>query len=172
MFNFLCIFSLFFHECPLFSQQQSCCVVSNTQRASIQITVFKLISVSRLKRVHLRQHPCLTTSKPLPHKKTSPVSALLFLHLHGHHNGQETRKQQTVGQLSRSRQAAPELPSRVSKSHPASRDIHSVRPPNSPHVDKSSPFPTFATLTLVRIPGFGGRQLIRLVHGELFSTLL
>ena len=44
------------HECPLFSQQQSCCIVSNTQRTSIQITFLKLISVSRLEHVHLRQH--------------------------------------------------------------------------------------------------------------------
>ena len=140
-FKFLCIFSLFLMNVHSFLNSSLVVLSRTPNEQASRSQFFKLISESRLKHVHLRQHPCLTTSKTLPHKKTSPVSALLFLHLHGHHNGQETRKQQTVGQLSRSRQAAPELASRVSKSHPASRDIHSVRPPNSSNVDKSSPFP-------------------------------
>ena len=53
------------------------------------------------------------------------------LHRHGHHRAQETRNQQTVEQLSLSRSAALDLPSHVSKSHPVSRAVCSVRPPSS-----------------------------------------
>ena len=141
------------YESPLFSHQHSCRFVSHAQFIGILIRIQQLISKTRLKHLHFRQLPRLTASRPLPHEETSncvtsfsgartnlrPLYNFWFvfsltslsLHRHGHHNAQETRNQQTVGQLSLSRPAALERPSRVSKSHPVSLEIRTVLPPSN-----------------------------------------
>ena len=121
------------HERPPFSHQHSCRLVSYAHSTSIQIRIQQLISTTRLKHLHFRQLPRLTGHF---HTKRPPVSSncvanfsaartilgplykfwfVLSLtsksfHRHRHHSAQETRNQQTVGQLSVSRPAAPELP--------------------------------------------------------------
>ena len=95
----------------------------------------------------------------------------LSLHRHGHHGAQETQNLQTVVQLSVSRPTALELPSRVTKSHPMSREIRSGHPPCSSHVDRSSLCPPFRVSARSDLcVQLHCRQLINLVHEELFST--
>ena len=72
----------------------------------------------------------------------------LSLHRHGHHSAQETRNQQLAGQLSVSRPAALELPSRVSKSHPVSREFRSVCLPSSAHTLALSHVPDLSQIFL------------------------
>ena len=64
------------HDCPLSSQQHSCFLIANTQLTCIQPGVSQLVSTSRLKHLHFKQLPRLTSSRPLPHKETSCVQQL------------------------------------------------------------------------------------------------
>ena len=64
------------HECPIFSHQHSCRLVSHAQFTTIHIRIQQLISNARLKHLHLRQLPRLTASRPLPHEEISCVQQL------------------------------------------------------------------------------------------------
>ena len=185
------------HECPLFSHQHSCRLVSHPQFTGIQIKNTAADFQNASETSSFLAAPTPDSLEATPTRRdllcpaiASPVSvrleptfvlcrtsglfcqlASLSLHRHGHHKAQETRNQQTVGPLYLSRPAAQELPPRVSKSHPVSREIRSVRPPNSSHVDKSSLCPHVSDLGQICMSGLACRQLIKLVHEELFSTL-
>ena len=63
------------------------------------------------------------------------------------------------------------LPSRVSKSRPVSREIRSVRPPLQLTRGQELALSHVADLGQICMSGFICRQLINLVHEELFSTL-
>ena len=123
-----------------------------------------MISKTRLKHRHLRQLPHLTASRPLPHEETSCVQQLRRWFQRGSNQPsslvqllvcfvadvavspsprtpQRTRNSEPAN--CRTVVCALELSSRVSKSHPVSHRIRSVRPPSSSHVDKTSLCPTF-----------------------------
>ena len=170
------------HECPLFSHQHSCRLVSPAPFTSIQIRIQQLISTTCVKHLHFRQLPRLTASRPLAHEEPTCVQQLrrwfqcgsnepsssvqllvclsltsLSLHRHGHHSAQETRNQQSVGQLSVSRPAALEPPSspltRQQVTSSISCENCSVRPPIA-----------VSDLSQICMSGFTCRQLINLVH--------
>ena len=87
-----------------------------------------------------------------------------------HHSAHETRNQQAVGPLSLSSPAALEVPSRVSKSHPVSREMCSVRPPSSSR-GQERVLSRISDLRQICTFDFTCRQVLVLVHGELFAAL-
>ena len=174
------------HECPLFSHH-SCRLASHAQFTSHpdHNTTTDFHNVSETSSFHAAPTPdslqatptrrdflcssnCVadfsaarTNLRPLHNLRFVLSLTSLSLHRHGHHGAQETRNQQLVGQVSVSRPAALELPSRVSKSHPVPREFRSVCLPSSSHA-------RFVTRSRSQPDLF---VRLNLVHEELFSTL-